>query len=110
MQYELAEQRISRVRTKPQQPAFISIMVIPGQMQRMEEAVTAYDGAIRVNPNIPDAHYHRGNALKNLHRLEEARIAFEKAIRLRPGYVEAHYNLGNCSGQGSWMRTPTRRR
>lgn len=59
---------------------------------RVEEAVAAYDAVIAVDPNYPDYHLDRGNALHRLGRDDEALAAYETAIRLGPPFPEAEYN------------------
>src|SRR5262249_26466451 len=47
-------------------------------------------------PDYAEAHYNRGNALRDLHRHAEAVNGFERAIALRPDYASAHWNLADC--------------
>ena len=51
-------------------------------LKRYEEAIVAYDHAIRLNPNFAVAHYGKGAALRDLGRSKEADSAFEKAYQL----------------------------
>ena len=53
-------------------------------LKRYEEALTAYEKAIRLDPNDPTYHVNKGNALLSLKRYEEALTAYEEAIRLNP--------------------------
>ena len=61
---------------------------------RFEEAVAAYRAAIRLKPDMVEAHVNLGIVLKELGHLDEAIAAYQAAIRLRPDYADAHYNLG----------------
>ena len=63
------------------------------KLGRHEEAVAAYNEAIRLNPRMPRSHQ-KGNALKNLGRNEEAVAAYNEAIRLVPENALAHNNKG----------------
>jgi tetratricopeptide (TPR) repeat protein len=64
-------------------------------LQRYDEAIRAFDQAIRLDPNYASAHYNKGNSLGNLQRYDEAIRAFDQAIRLDPNYAAAYYNKGN---------------
>jgi len=64
------------------------------QERRFEEAIAAYDLALRLKPDFMEAHNNRGNALKSLGRLEEALAAYDMVIRLAPDLAIAHFNRG----------------
>ncbi|MBI2172185.1 MAG: tetratricopeptide repeat protein [Chloroflexi bacterium] len=64
------------------------------QAGRYAEALTAYQQAIKVRPDYPDAHYDRGVVLVQLGRHQEALETFQRAIQLRPHFPEAHNNQG----------------
>ncbi|MCB1488655.1 MAG: tetratricopeptide repeat protein [Bauldia sp.] len=61
-----------------------------------EAALTAFDAALALAPQFPEAHCSRGAALQELGRLEEALAAFDRAITLRAAYPLAHFNRGNA--------------
>ncbi len=63
-------------------------------LKRYEEALAAYDQAIRLDPNYAYAYYDKGLSLYNLKRYEEALIAFDRAIRLDPNYADAYTGRG----------------
>lgn len=50
--------------------------------------------AIAINPNNADAHFNRGNALKDLNQVDEAIASYDKAIALNPRYTKAYGNRG----------------
>ena len=52
--------------------------------QQYEDALVAYERAIRLNPKYAEAYTNKGLALDNLKRYEEAIANFEQAIRLDP--------------------------
>src|SRR6266567_2635497 len=60
-----------------------------------EEALAAYEQAIRLDPNDALAYNDKGNTLSALARYEEALTAYKQAIRLDPNYALAY------SGKGS---------
>ncbi len=51
-------------------------------LKRFEEALAAYEQAIRLDPNFAIAYSNKGTALNYLKRFEEAKQAFEKADSL----------------------------
>jgi TolB-like protein len=44
------------------------------------------DTAVALDPDLPEAHFHRARNLRLLGRLTEARRAFRRAVALRPSY------------------------
>jgi tetratricopeptide (TPR) repeat protein len=63
-------------------------------LNRYEEALAAYEQALRLDPNDADAYNNKGNALTGLNRYEEALAAYEQALRLDPNYTYAYNNKG----------------
>ena len=66
----------------------------PRNLKRYEEAIAAYEQAIRLDPNYASAYNNKGTALNDLKRYEEAIAAYEQAIRLDPNYTFAYNNKG----------------
>jgi len=62
--------------------------------ERYEEAVAAFQDALRGDPAFSSAYLGLGVAYSGLGRHDAAVDALQQAIRLRPGQAEAHYNLG----------------
>jgi serine/threonine protein kinase len=58
---------------------------------RYEEALSAYDQAIRLDPGFASAYNGKGSALHALKRFEEALSAYDQAIRLDPN--NSAYNI-----------------
>jgi tetratricopeptide (TPR) repeat protein len=63
-------------------------------LKRYDEALAAYEQAIRLDPNYALAYNNTGNALEDLKRYEEAFAAYDQAIRLNPNYALAYNNKG----------------
>jgi Flp pilus assembly protein TadD len=63
---------------------------------KLAEAVACYRQALRLKPDLPEAHYNLGAALLTQGKLGEAVAAYKEAIRLKPAFPEAHCNLGNA--------------
>ena len=57
-------------------------------------AKTAYETALKIDPNFAAGHYNLGMILKALGLLTDAIASYQKAIRLNPSYAEAYQNLG----------------
>lgn len=64
------------------------------QAQRYEQALSAYEQAILLNPNFPGNYYQKGVALIALSRYEEALVALDQAIRLAPQVPAAYHQKG----------------
>ncbi|HAD11049.1 MAG TPA: hypothetical protein DCF33_01290 [Saprospirales bacterium] len=68
---------------------------------RMNEAIEAYNAALRLNPNYADAINNTGNAYASMGKFPEALAAFDKAIQLKPDAPNYRCNRGmakNASG------------
>ena len=63
---------------------------------RLDDAMSCYEAAIRVAPDLARAHLNRGNILLAKDDPEGARGAYATAIALDANYAAAHYNLGNA--------------
>jgi Flp pilus assembly protein TadD len=59
-----------------------------------QRALELYDQAIALDPAHAEAHYKRGNALRNLGRLDAALDSYTRAIRHKPDYAHALCNRG----------------
>lgn len=63
-------------------------------LDRLFDAIQAFDIALRLDPNHANAAFERGLALFNLGRFEEAVPAFELYIKGAPDDADAALNLG----------------
>ena len=66
------------------------------EADRTDEAIAAYEQAIRLKPDYVMAHSNLGGALCDAGRPDEAIRPCREAIRLNPGYHEAHVTLGRA--------------
>ena len=60
-----------------------------------QRSLSAYNEAIRLRPDYPEAYNNRGNVKQAQGQLDEAIADYNEAIRLRPDFPEAYYNRGN---------------
>ena len=63
-----------------------------GEVNRYEEAIKLYEGAIRIKPDSWEAWNLRGIALLQLGRYEESIASFDKALEIKPDYQAAQTN------------------
>jgi len=59
-----------------------------------EDAAQAYRRALKVKPDLAQAHYGLGLALARLERYQEAASAFREALHYKPGWTKAMKDLG----------------
>ncbi len=82
--------------TYPQSTTVINVLGAALQVQgKFDEALRAFEEAIRLEPNFAEYYCNRGNAQKQLGQWENAFASYDKAIQLKPDYADAHCNLGN---------------
>ncbi|WP_342362944.1 tetratricopeptide repeat protein [Terrarubrum flagellatum] len=58
------------------------------------QAQDAYETALRLAPDYPEAHNNLGIVFERAGRLEDALQNYKRATELKPDYFEAFYNLG----------------
>src|SRR6476660_5388583 len=63
----------------------------------LEEAHRASEHALKLNPNLAEAHASVGQALAIQRRYAEAAIAFDRAIKEDPTFFDAYYLYGRMS-------------
>jgi tetratricopeptide (TPR) repeat protein len=66
------------------------------QQGRLDESVHAFQHALRLRPDFPEAHSNLGNVYLYQENLEEAVASYERALKLQPDFATAHSNLGHC--------------
>lgn len=81
---------------KNQQSAedYFKLGVSLNDAKQWEEAMPAFQQAIRLKPDYAEAHYKLGVAFFNLDRFEDAIERFKAAIRFKKDYADAYFNLG----------------
>ena len=76
--------------------ARFSVGYLLSQQGKLEDAIAAYDEAIRRKPDLVEAYNNRGAAKGTLGRYEAAIADFDETIRRKPGYAEAYRNRGTA--------------
>lgn len=61
------------------------------KLERVEEAIKAFDKAIELDPKYAAAYNEKGYALACLEKHNGAIRCYNQAIALKPDYVEAYY-------------------
>lgn len=64
------------------------------KIEKLDEAVLAFQKALSVKPDYAEAYYNLGNTLKAQEKLEEAIEAYNNALSIVPDYAEAYNNKG----------------
>jgi tetratricopeptide (TPR) repeat protein len=65
---------------------------------KLQEAITHFSEALRIDPACVKAHYNMGIALTKQGKLDAAIEHYQEALRIAPNYALAHYNLGLAYG------------
>lgn len=74
--------------------AFFSIGCLLWEGGKGEKALSAYDTAIRLQPNYAEVYNNRGNIKNRLDSRDAALDDYDEAIRLNPNFAEAYSNRG----------------
>jgi tetratricopeptide (TPR) repeat protein len=70
-----------------------------GKNGHLDEAVTAFEKAISLDPKFAPAYYNLGYAKSLQNKTDEALDAYSKTIALAPDYLEAYNQRGNLKGK-----------
>jgi len=65
------------------------------QIGQLDLAIFAFQRALVIKPNNPEAYCNMGIVFADQGKLEEAIEAYKKALALKPDYAEAYNNMGN---------------
>jgi ADP-heptose:LPS heptosyltransferase len=58
----------------------------------LEVALKSYKKAIKIDPNLTEAHYNMGNVQTEIGDLDAAIDSYEKALKINPGHSQALFN------------------
>ncbi|MBL1173909.1 tetratricopeptide repeat protein [Pantanalinema sp. GBBB05] len=59
------------------------------ESEQYAEAIASYEQAIQLQPQNPNARYHRAEVLANLGKYEQALAGFDQVIQLQPNHAAA---------------------
>ncbi len=83
------------LRQFPDQPVVLNALGNAYDALRMwPEALEAFSRAVAVAPDMAEAHFNRGNILKDLGRHDEAAAVYRATLNMNPNMPAAHNNLG----------------
>ena len=74
---------------------FFSIGCLLWEGGKAEKALSAYDPAIRLQPDYAEIYNNRGNIKNGLGSYDDALDDYDEAIRLNPNFAEAYSNRGS---------------
>jgi protein O-GlcNAc transferase len=74
---------------------FYNLSVALRAQSKLQEAIAAARQAVRLAPDMTEAHFCLGLNLDDEGKLDEAAAAYREVIRLTPGMAGAHSNLGD---------------
>ncbi|NEN88532.1 MAG: tetratricopeptide repeat protein [Okeania sp. SIO3H1] len=63
---------------------------------RLKEAVSAYNQALKIHPEMADTWNNRGVVLTRLKMYDEAIVSYDRALQIRADYADAWNNRGVC--------------
>ncbi len=79
-----------------QVPALHLLGLIAARNGRDDLARDYLDAAVRLRPDLADAHNTLGIVMAQQGKLAEAAASFRQALRAKPDFAQAHGNLGNA--------------
>jgi protein O-mannosyl-transferase len=62
----------------------------------IHQAIIQLNDALRLKPDLAEAHYDMGLAFYRLNRFDESIAEYQQALRFKPNYPEAYNNIGNA--------------
>jgi len=63
------------------------------RLAKYQDSKRAFDKAIQIKSDVPEAHNMRGLACANLLQHDDSISSFKEAVRLKPAFFLAHFNL-----------------
>jgi len=63
---------------------------------KLDDAISHYQQALRLNTDNPEAHFNLGMALGRQGKKEEAIKHYQEALRLKPDYTDAQRQLAKA--------------
>jgi tetratricopeptide (TPR) repeat protein len=79
---------------RPNGAAHYNLANLLSQQDKLDEAQTHYEAALRLKPEFVEAWYNLGALQQKRGRLKEAAQDYAAALRVKPNHAEAHLSLG----------------
>ncbi len=79
--------------------SFFNLGYLYSEMGEIEEAISAYQTALKINPRHSESLYNLGNLLKGADHEKEALDMYQKAIEVDPRNSNAYLNIGIIYGR-----------
>ncbi|MCK5236358.1 MAG: tetratricopeptide repeat protein [Deltaproteobacteria bacterium] len=76
--------------------AHYNLGVAYSKSANLDDAMKAYDIAIKLDPDYGHAYFNMANLLLKIGRVDEAILRYERAVNLLPGLPRVYNNLGNA--------------
>ena len=89
---EIFQQYLSHLPNDPM--AYFNLCVVLEELRRWDEAKTAIENSLRLDPCRSYFYHHLAFIYANQGQFEQARQHFHQAVTIDPDYINAHYNLG----------------
>jgi tetratricopeptide (TPR) repeat protein len=64
------------------------------ELKLFDKAIQYFERAAKLDPELAEPHYNRGNALTVLGRFDDALASYDATLALQPEYASAHNNRG----------------
>lgn len=74
--------------------AYYQMGIVNKNQKKFQEAINAFDNAIKFDSDYEHAYYARGNTHASINKTNQAIKDLEKAIEINNSYYQAYYNLG----------------
>ena len=82
---------------KPPAMAWFVSAIIHSQKRELVAAVSAFENAIQIQPNYPDAHNNLGVVLEMLNKTDSALKHYKTAMEQKNNYASAQFNYANLN-------------
>jgi tetratricopeptide (TPR) repeat protein/S1-C subfamily serine protease len=86
----------SLISRNPEAPAYLNRGNAKSYLGQKQAAITDYDRAIAINPNLAQAYNSRGKAKSDLEQNQAAITDYDRAIAINPKYANAYNNRGSA--------------
>jgi tetratricopeptide (TPR) repeat protein len=79
--------------------SYVKFGMASGASGDLDKAISAFNQAIKIDPNYAPAYYNRSLAHSLQNKTDEGILDCDEAIKIDPSYKEAYYQRGSLKGQ-----------